>query len=162
MAGAPKKPLAIKIMQGTDRPDRDSKEIMPSKITHIPSPPKILSRAAKKEWKSVCQELINLDMLHGVDLFLLAAYCIESSRYLEAIQEMEDIGPVNAIYREDGSVYYQQSPWVSIANSALKNSQSLAKEFGFTPANRLKSAADTKDSTDPLMVLLEQKRKKIQ
>lgn len=150
MKGRPKTPTVIKQLQGTDRADRDNdSEMMPSTIDYIPSPPQLMSKAAKKEWKSVCQELINLNMLHGVDLFLLASYCIESSRYLEAIEELADVGAVNPIYREDGSVYYQQSPWVSIANSALKNAQSLANQFGFTPAARAKIRVEKPDEEDP-------------
>lgn len=113
-------------------------EMMPSKIEHIPSAPKFLSAGAKKEWKLVCRELISLKMLSGVDLALLAAYCMEMSLYIEACIKLVEVGYVMKIDREDGSSYYQQSPWVSIKNAALKNAQGLANQFGFTPAARAK------------------------
>lgn len=126
-------------------------EMMPSKIEHPPSAPKFLSAGAKKEWKLVCRELISLGMLTAVDLGLLAAYCNEMASYIEASQKLADpeIGYVMKIDRDDGTVYYQQSPWVSIKNAALKNAQTLANQFGFTPAARARIGVPDRGD-DPL------------
>lgn len=150
--GRPKKPTAQKAFEGTLRADRQvENEMMPSKIEYVPSAPKYLSAAAKKEWKLVCSELIKLDMLTGVDLSLLSAYCREMGEYIIACEKLNDpgIGYVMDIKRPDGSIYSQVTPWVSIKNQSLKNAQSLANQFGFTPSARARLEMPEK-TDDPL------------
>lgn len=158
MAGRPRKPTAQKILEGTIRADRvKENEMMPSVITYAPSPPKFLSKGAKLEWKLVCNELISLGMLSGVDLALLAAYCQEMSVYVEACTRLTSEGYIMSTYREDGTAYHQQSPWVSIKNASLKNAQSLANQFGFTPSARAKLEAPERGE-DPLIEAMKKLR----
>ncbi len=156
MAGRPPKPTALKKLEGTFRDDRVLKnEMMPAKIEFAPSAPTYLSRDAKREWKSVCNELIRLDMLHGVDLPLLSAYCQEMSNYIEAEKRLRKEGRTIEFRKQDGSKYSMPSPWISIKNSALKNAQGLASQFGFTPAARTKIAAEGQEAGDPFEKMLE-------
>jgi P27 family predicted phage terminase small subunit len=151
-AGRPKKPTAQKKLEGTLRADRQiENEMMPSKIEFVPSAPRYLSAAAKKEWKLVCNELISLDMLTAVDLALLSAYCREMGEYIMACEKLDDpsIGYVMTINRSDGSVYSQVTPWVGIKNQALQKAQGLANQFGFTPAARARLEMPEK-TDDPL------------
>jgi len=149
--GRPPKPTALKELEGTLRQDRViSNEMMPSKISYAPSPPEMLSDLAKTEWQSAVEELIAMDMLHRVDLPLLAAYCQEMASYLEAVEIIRDEGATMEFFKEDGSKYSQQSPWVGIKNTCLKNAQSIASQFGFTPSARTRiSSPAKKDSIDP-------------
>ena len=155
-AGRPPKPTALKRLQGTDRADRVLEdEMMPSLLEAVPSAPGFLSPDAKKEWRSVCRELLALDMLHGVDLALLAAYCNEMAGYIEAEGEVLRQGAVTSLERPDGSEYLMQNPWVNIRNSRLKNAQSLANQFGFTPAARTRIRAEAKPKeNDPFDEML--------
>ncbi|KQS33961.1 phage terminase small subunit P27 family [Dyadobacter sp. Leaf189] len=149
-AGRPTKPTALKKLEGTYRKDRAiGAEMMPSNIDHPPSAPSFLSKEAKKEWKSVCIELIQLQMLHRVDLGLLAAYCSEMANYIEAVKALKADGQVKTITRDDGSSYSMPSPWVSIKNSYLKNAQAIAGQFGFTPSARTKINGSKKGEGDP-------------
>jgi len=149
-AGRPPTSTAIKKLKGTFRADRAiANEMMPSKMDYAPSPPPYLSKDAKKEWKSVCTELVSLEMLHRVDLALLSAYCQEMSNYIEAVRALKTGGFVNTIFREDGSAYSMPSPWVAIKNSALKNALSIAGQFGFTPSGRTKIKGEPKEPEDP-------------
>lgn len=155
--GRPPKPTAQKQLEGTARADRMiSNEMMPSKIDHAPSPPRYLTDNAKKEWKLVCAELIDLDMLAGVDLALLSAYCQEMADYVMACEKLKDpeIGHVMTTTKEGGGSYSQQSPWVSIKNTALGNALKLANQFGFTPAARSRINAKPKEEEDELGKLL--------
>lgn len=147
-AGRPKKPTEIKLLEGTAREDRELKnQMMPSKISHAPSPPTWMSKDAKKEWKATCQDLIELDMLYRVDLGLLAAYCVEMSNYIDAVKKLKDpeIGYVTYITREDGTKYPILSPWNTVKNQSLKNAMGIANQFGFTPSARTKISATPKD-----------------
>jgi P27 family predicted phage terminase small subunit len=149
-AGRPNKPTALKKLEGTYRKDRAVvNEMMPSNLEYAPSPPTFLNREAKKEWKSVCEELIELKMLHRVDLGLLAAYCSEMANYIHAVKELRKGSEVHTLTRDDGSVYSMPSPWISIKNSYLKNAQAIASQFGFTPSARTKINGSRKGEKDP-------------
>lgn len=155
MAGRPPKPSALKKLEGTYRADRAvGNEMMPARLQFAPTPPSFLSTEAKKEWKSVCQELIDLDMLHRVDLPLLMAYCQEMANYIQAVKALKSEGMVKTITREDGSSYSMPSPYISIKNSALKNAQGIAGQFGFTPSARSKINAASKPKDDPFDEML--------
>ena len=155
MAGRPPKPTALKKLEGTYRADRAvSNEMMPARLLFAPTPPSFLSAEAKKEWKSACQELIELDMLHRVDLPLLMAYCQEMANYIHAVKALKKEGMVKTISREDGSSYSMPSPYISIKNSALKNAQSIAGQFGFTPSARSKINAGADPKEDPFEDML--------
>lgn len=146
-AGRPSIPTAIKKLQGTDRADRVLvNEMMPAKLEYAPSAPEWMSDDAKEEWNSACDQLLDLDMLHRVDLGMLAAYCQEMANFIQATVQLKREGHINSIVREDGTVYQQPSPWVSIKNSYLKNAQSIARDFGFTPAARTKISATPKEA----------------
>lgn len=155
-AGRPKKPSKLKELQNTARKDRElPDEMMPAELEHVPSAPKFMSVNAKLEWKSVCRELLSMGMLHSVDLGLLAAYCMEMSQYIEAVEVLKSSSPVITLNRPDGSVYEMPSPWVAIKNSALKNAQSIANSFGFTPAARTKISASRKGDKSDFDKMLE-------
>ncbi|MCF0074470.1 phage terminase small subunit P27 family [Dyadobacter sp. CY261] len=154
-AGRPNKPTALKKLEGTFRKDRAViNEIMPANLEYIPSPPKFLDKDAKKEWKSVCQELIDLQMLHRVDLALLAAYCSEISNYINAVRKLRETGEVLTITRDDGSAYSMPSPWNAIKNTYLKNAREIASQFGFTPSARTKINGSKKGEEDPFDTML--------
>ncbi|MBO9614198.1 MAG: phage terminase small subunit P27 family [Dyadobacter sp.] len=145
----------MKKLEGTYRQDRAvANEMMPSNLDYAPTPPSFLNAAAKKEWKSVCEELIELQMLHRVDLGLLAAYCSEMANYINAVRELKKKGEVLTIKREDGSEYSMPSPWVAIKNSYLKNAQAIASQFGFTPSARTKINGGRKGEGDPFDEML--------
>ena len=144
--GRNRKPTALKIHEGTFREDRAiENEMMPALLVGIPSPPPFLSAIAKKEWRSVCGELLELDMLHRVDLPLLASYCQEMATYIEANKNLRKEGYVLSIERQDGSSYCMPNPWASIKNKSLENALKIAGKFGFTPSDRSRIAATPGD-----------------
>lgn len=137
--GRPKKPTTLKALEGTLRADRQiENEMMPSLLLDVPKPPTYLTRPARSEWLSVCKELLDLGMLHRVDLALLSAYCQEMGNYINANKELKDGGYVLTIDRQDGSEYSMPSPWVAIKNKSLDNALKIASQFGFTPSARTK------------------------
>ncbi len=145
VTGRPPKSTALKKLQGTFRDDRAvTNEMMPELITHVPSAPTYFSKIAKLEWVSVCEQLIEMESLHRVDLALLSAYCVEMASYLEAIKAIKKEGSVITLPGKAGE-YKMQNPWVGVKNSALKNAQTLANQFGFTPAARSKISISPKE-----------------
>ncbi|MET7253455.1 phage terminase small subunit P27 family [Dyadobacter fermentans] len=157
MAGRPAKPTNQKIIDGTFRVDRAvENEMMPSTLESAPTAPKELSKAAKLEWDSVCQELLRLKMLHRVDLGLLAAYCIEMSTYLEETKKIKREGSVITIQGKMGE-YKMPNPRVAIKNASLKNAQALANQFGFTPSARARINVPAGETESALQKLLKAK-----
>jgi P27 family predicted phage terminase small subunit len=152
--GRPATPTALKKLQGTFRADRSVKnEMMPALLEYAPSAPPSLPKDGRKVWDSVCDELIRMQMLHRVDLELLAAYCNEIAAYWDAQKMVKKQGSVLTLESKNGP-YTKQNDWVAIRNTALKNAQGLANQFGFTPSARARINFTPPDPTDPLEDLL--------
>ena len=74
--GRKKLPTEVKKLRGTLKKERVLENEMQVEILkELPETPEWLSDIAKVEWKKVCLELFNKNMLHYVDLKLIEAYC---------------------------------------------------------------------------------------
>ncbi len=103
-----------------------------------PEPPGYLDDYALEEWERITAELLESKRYSSTDLHLLAAYCQEVSEYRIAVQEIQESTDRNyEVTNKDGDVVNVfPHPALERANKALKNFQSLAQQFGFTPASR--------------------------
>ena len=135
--GRKKLPTQIKKIQGTLDKSREVKnEMQVSTLNKLPDAPNWLNPMAKNEWKNVTNELLSLQMLHQIDLILLAAYCNAISLHIEMEQILMEKGRVNHYYNEDGSLRHSQcKPEVKISNDSLSNALKIAVQFGFTPSS---------------------------
>ena len=98
MPGPPKKPTQLKILQGTFRKDREPEnEPEPEKIEEEINPPSHLSWMAKKKWKELVPELIELGLLTNIDLGALEI-CREA--YAMAIEAKKAIYSLLMIMRK--------------------------------------------------------------
>ena len=136
--GRKKIPTQIKKMQGSLNSSREIKnEMQVSTLNKLPDAPNWLTPLAQNEWKNVTNELLSLQMLHQIDLVLLAAYCNAISLHIEMEQILMEKGRVNHYYNDDGSLRHSQSkPEVKISNDSLANALKIAVQFGFTPSSR--------------------------
>ena len=136
--GRKKLPTQIKKMQGSLNSSREIKnEMQVSTLSELPPAPNWLRETAQIEWRNVTNELLSLQMLHKIDLVLLAAYCNAISLHIEMEQLLMEKGRVNHYYNEDGSLRRSQSkPEVKISNDSLANALKIAVQFGFTPSSR--------------------------
>ena len=117
---------------------------------HEPTPPKgaikcpsWLLPEAKKEWKRLAPSLEAMGVLTIWDIESFSAYCQAYARWKEAEE----------FITQHGSIFK------SIAQQNLKIMQSLAGEFGLSPATRSRIIAagggtGGKDSEDPMEQLL--------
>ena len=131
MKGRKKKPTALKLVQGTARPDRENVN-EPKPEVSIPEPPPNLTGEALAEWNRLSVELYNLGMLTKVDRAALAAYCVLWARWVDAEARINEQTLV--LKSKDGQPY--QNPFLGIANRALEMMRKYASEFGLTPASR--------------------------
>ncbi len=136
--GRKKLPTKIKEMQGTlDKSRQLKNEMQVSALNNLPDAPDWLTPLAQNEWQNVTNELLSLQMLHQIDLVLLAAYCNAISLHIEMEKYLMEKGRVNHYYNEDGSLRHSQSkPEVKISNDSLANALKIAVQFGFTPSSR--------------------------
>ena len=137
MKGRPPKPTRLKQMAGTDQPCR----IMPnemevSRLLNIPDPPMELSELGLREWINITAELHGKQMLHLVDLPLVAAYCNEMALYIES-EKILLLGRIDEFYNDEGVLLKRTAkPEQKIAKDALAAALKLAAQFGLTPSAR--------------------------
>jgi len=148
-------PTALKVLEGDRgkgrRPLNENEPKPPKGVIKCPS---WLVPEAKKEWKRLAPSLEAMGLLTIWDIDSFSAYCQAYARWREAEEFITQHG---SIFKTP-SGYVQQVPQVSIAQQNLKIMQSLAGEFGLSPATRSRIIAagsmSDKTSDDPMEQLL--------
>lgn len=128
---------------------RNTKEPRPAVC--IPKPPKHISRIAKREWRRVTPELEALGIISEIDRSALAAYCQTYARWVSAEEKLAKYGEI--VKSPNG--YPIQSPYLGIANTALKFLRDFAAEFGMTPSSRSRVSTTSEPSQGKLARFLE-------
>jgi P27 family predicted phage terminase small subunit len=126
----PKKPTAIKKIQGTFRRDRAANEANPDPF--IPQPPDFLDSVALAEWNRLAPELYDLGLLARIDRAALAGYCTAYSRWCASSEILKTEEQV--ITTSNGN--FVQNPRLGIVRRALDDMRKWAIEFGMTPSSR--------------------------
>ena len=152
MRGRKPKPTALKELAGNPG-KRKSNAQEPSLRRAIPQCPKHLSAEAKREWKRMATELYNAGLLTNIDRSALAAYCQAWARWAQAERILAKKGTV--ILTSFGNLI--QSPYLSIANTAVEQMRKFLTEFGMTPSSRSRVKALPGGSEESLAEILFQK-----
>ena len=126
----PRKPSALKRLQGTDRPDRERNEPMPT--VGVPSAPAWVRGPALELFDALAPELAALGILTTIDGDVLADYCVWRGIMTNALEVIEAEGLTFKTARG----YVQQRPEVSIASTAQKHINTLGAKLGLSPADR--------------------------
>lgn len=133
-------PAKIHKLHGSYREDRHGEEITVKSV--LLAPPARLDRdpVAKAAWLDLASELHGLGVLARVDGYLLEDFCVIQSRKIKAWEKMlalsEDPTSREGEVSTTPNGYQQQSAWLQIYNTCVKQQQSLAAEFGLSPATR--------------------------
>ncbi len=142
MAGRRPKPTALKKLQGNPggRPLNDSE---PNAPVGMPEMPKALRPAARREWKSITQDLAAVGLISRVDGKALMAYCDAYADWEQAQRKCvaDGIWYTKPIFGPEGIVIGsepKEAPWFNTKCKALKTMRSFLIEFGLTPASRAK------------------------
>lgn len=150
MAGRPPKPTQLKILQGTDRPDRRN-AAEPSPEPHLPAPPKHLPDAAKVEYRRLGRQLLAQRVMTDLDRNALALYCLAWARAADAQAMLAKYGEVV----ETPQGFPVQSPYLQIYNKAVEQMVKLGGAFGLEPSSRSRiKAAPAEDKRDPFAEFL--------
>jgi P27 family predicted phage terminase small subunit len=136
MPGPPKKPTALKLLQGNPgRKPLPKNE--PLIAVSTPDPPSTLSTQARQHWWQLVGLLAESGIMTALDSDALAAYCEVYERWLDANQKLIQFGSV--IKAPDGTP--KHSPYLRVANDSFRQMRVLLSEFGLSPASRARIQA---------------------
>lgn len=127
-----------------------------SKLT----PPRELSKAAKKEWRRVVKLYRQLDaeVINDLDVNLLAAYCENVAIFKEAETRYQE-EPLAKWSAEDQK--WVESPYLKIMDGAAKNIMKAAEQLCLSPVGRARMgvlAAKKAAGKSPMARYLESRR----
>jgi len=124
-------PTALRLLKGNPSKTRISPR-EPRPKPGMPTVPTFLDVAAKREWRRVSRELRLLGLIALIDRAALAGYCQAWSRWAAAEEKVKEFGMVI----KSPSGFPVQSPYLGIANTAMKHMRNFLAEFGMSPAAR--------------------------
>lgn len=127
----PRKPKAVKVLQGETRPSRiGGHEPTPAPIR--PDCPEFLNEAAAALWEELAPLLDDIGVLTIVDASVLAEYC---AAYEEAQRLTRYLDEHGLTFTSDNG-YIGQRPEVSIRNKAWDRCRRSGAELGIGAASR--------------------------
>lgn len=138
-AGRPKKPAALKRVDGTYRKDRDESAAEIEAITSKVEIPKALKEKESQEmWAYLVNRFKDARMLTELDLPMLELMCLEYQRYLNYDVILEEQGHVIISIGSSGNAYQKENPHIKLREQALNRYMDLASKFGMNPSDRSK------------------------
>lgn len=153
--GPRKTPTGILNLRGSWRAGQRVGEVKVK--SEVPTPPAMLSREAKAEWKRVVKELDALGLIAKLDRAALTILCNAWGDYTAARKDLKKEGS-NTYSNDKGEI--KAHPLVKIMNDAISQWCRMCKEFGMAPASRAGLSPTAKPkAVDPLTAL--QNRKNI-
>ncbi|TAM96305.1 MAG: phage terminase small subunit P27 family [Rhizobiaceae bacterium] len=158
MAGRKRTPDHLKIIAGTDRPDRANPDA-PKPAAALPEAPEWLSARGAEIFEQLVSIISPMGIGSSSDgaMLALAASRLEEVEICTAM--IEDGGRTfvsNVTYDDEGRIVSQQikgHPAVAQRSEAMRHAQSLLAEFGLSPAARSKVSVSTPDEQNPFAAL---------
>ena len=136
-----RKPTALKVMQGTDRPDRTPEN--EPKPSGVPEPPDFLTTEAKKEWRRLAPELGAIGMLTSADRAIFTGYCVAWADFASLQKKLN--GMASHVWESEKG-YRQVIPEVAMRDAAWKRVMQAGSRIGLDPAAR--SGLDVQPRTE--------------
>lgn len=134
------KPREQKILEGTYRSDRDSSTKSPvsSILDKAPTPYKeyLLSSVGKKQYKKLCNILIEQNRLSLADIPLVENLSRAYQDYFTAISTIEDKGVIMESINKNGQTYLHKNPAFTVRKEMEDIIIKLCTQLGITPYTR--------------------------
>ena len=129
--GPQRKPTALKKLQGTYRPDRDSAdEPMP---TGHAEPPESLSPAARVEWDRLAPALEAVGLLTVADRAVFSVFVQGWADYTKLTDQLNDMASWTW---QSGTGYRQAVPEISMRKEAWTRIKEAGSKLGLDPSSR--------------------------
>jgi len=149
MAGRPKKPSALKVLEGTKRSDRINPN-EPQPDDGSLTPPDHLTDIGKEAWLDMGNKLLRVGVFSNTDESGFALLCDSWAEWRELREQVKAQGYTYEQTTATGEMMIRANPAVTLASDAFKRVKGLLIEFGMTPASRAKVSAKQAVTTDPL------------
>lgn len=127
-----KKPQKLKVLEGTDRPDREKEFPQPKPI--IGNPPRGLPKEARKLWKKYAGTLESLGLASELDRPALERLCILHAR-LKGLEA--DLAEADLVVQGTHGMQ-KKDPRFTIYLQLLREYREYLKGFGMMPSARQK------------------------
>lgn len=148
MAGRKKKPVELKMIEGTYRKDRD--KLNAPKVTgDLVSPPNYFSEEQTGVWKYAIENAPK-GLLKKLDISILEIWVTAYVTYRESYAKVQEMGQVMT----SPSGYPIVNPYLSNMNKQATIMMKAASELGFTPTSRSKVSVEQEQTeVDPWAVI---------
>jgi len=143
MRGRKPKPTHLKLVQGNPG-KRSLNDQEPPAAPALPPMPRYLSKAARREWRTLVPLLKSSGLLTNLDACAFGLYCSALARVAEAERELAEHGMT--VTSPTGIM--RPSPWFYVASKSTAQIIALSAEFGLTPASRSRVKVDLKPEED--------------
>jgi|SRR5690348_6796230 len=132
---------AVKRLSGTARADRAKPSISVARVSAQPDAG--LDEIGRQEWQRVRRELASHGLLTSLDAAVLAAYCMNFSRWKRAEAQLTEKGEVLFIPVKDSHANViaekpVKNPMLAISESAQRLMSRFADQLGLSPNGRIK------------------------
>jgi len=130
----PKKPIQLKIIEGTAKINRDRLPIQEPQYGNpgpLP-PPDDLDDIGKAKWNEIYPQILEAGILKSTDLGSFKNYCQQWSVWTDAVSIIRSQGVVV----EDLSGNQKKNPACTVLNEASKEIRALETLFGLNPSAR--------------------------
>jgi P27 family predicted phage terminase small subunit len=143
--GPKPKPTALRIIEG-NKGKRALPAHEPKPPSDMPEPPPFLNAYGLQEWHRVAGTLHAIGSLSNIDQSVLAAYCTAYALWRHAEEDLERMRQMDGsthgavLKTKQGNLI--QNPLIGVVNTARRDVQRLAAEFGLSPSARTQIAAN--------------------
>lgn len=149
--GRPRKPRALKLVQGTDRPDRANKKAPAGAPCPVGDPPDDLNEFAQLAWRSLGELVDPLKVVTRADLVAFRQLAVVLGILEQAREALDDAGELTFVVSTETGEVIRKRPEVEILATYQRILDAKLARFGLTPAEREKvSGIDEGAAADPL------------
>jgi P27 family predicted phage terminase small subunit len=147
----PRKPTALHVLAGTDRPDRaNPNEPQPAILSGtVRSPTWLKNPRARRAWRQLAADLTAQRLLTVLDPTSLGLLCDAFADYLDARDVIEREGAYYDSTTEGGGTITRRHPAVEDRKDAWVRTDRMLGRFGMNPVERSRVHAATAAATDP-------------
>lgn len=152
--GRPRKPTALHVLEGTDRPDRTNRN-EPTPTLTDDKPPVWLKGRGRKGWRWIAPVVADMKILTDADKAALALLCDALGDYTECQEALRRDGRFYETLTKLGERMIKPHPAVAQASDAWRRAARMMVEFGMTPSARSRVKAAAEKEVDPFEAFLQ-------
>jgi P27 family predicted phage terminase small subunit len=141
MPGPPKKPTALKLLEGNPGKQKLNAH-EPKPPVKLPAVPKHLSADAKRLWRRIGPRFAAMGVVAEADELAFAILCESYAAWCHLIDKAREHGP---IVKMNGQMV--PNPYLTRADREAEKTRKLLAEFGGSPAARARLTVDGQPST---------------